>query len=196
MVADSPENFDTIVMYTIWMGKSLNDISFLPQVQKKLLDLKEYGYSNSLILSEALKSLDAVILYFKSKKFYSTGSYSKAISVSLEALEGLNLEANAEKNLSTDLKDVLISSYIALRKYDDAKRHIDKKSLQGQLYLAHIAMLNQQLDKAEKIIKRLLKIQNKMKVDNPALVGLLGSVYWWKGESKKSCLLSKNLYLA
>ena len=113
MVADSPENFDTIVMYTIWMGKSLNDISFLPQVQKKLLDLKEYGYSNSLILSEAFKSLDAVILYFKSKKFYSTGSYSKAISVSLEALEGLNLEANAEKNLSTDLKDVLISSYIA-----------------------------------------------------------------------------------
>ena len=71
--------------------------------------------------------------------------------------EGLNLESNAEKNLSTDLKDVLISSYIALRKYDDAKRHIDKKSLQGQLYLAHIAMLNQQLDKAEKIIKRLLK---------------------------------------
>ncbi|MDC2993818.1 CHAT domain-containing protein [bacterium] len=191
VVADSPENFDNIVIYTIWMGKSLNDIFFLPQVQKKLLDLKVYGYSNSLISSETYKSLDAVILYLKSKKYYSTGSYSKAISVSLEALEGLNLEVKVEKNLSIDLKNILISSYIGLRKYDEAKRHIDKKSLQGQLYLAHIAMLNQQLDKAEKIIKRLLKIQEKMEVNNPVLVGLLGSVYWWKGESKKSLPLIK-----
>ena len=27
VVADGPENFDTIVMYTIWMGKSLNVFS-------------------------------------------------------------------------------------------------------------------------------------------------------------------------
>ena len=28
-------------------------------------------------------------------------------------------------------------------------------------------------------------------MDNPALVGLLGSIYWWKGESKKSLPLIK-----
>ena len=57
-------------------------------------------------------------------------------------------------------------------------------------------MLNQQLDKAEKIIKRLLKIQNKMEVDNPALVGLLGLFIGGKEKVRSPCLLSKNLYLA
>ena len=159
LVASNSKYFDAIVEHTIWIGESLNDISLLPQVIDKLFDLKSYGDVTSLKSSKTYSSLPLLILYFQAKKSYSIGSYSKAISISVEALEGLDLEVEIEKDLSKDIKDILISSYISLGKYDSAKRLIDKKTLQGQLYMAHIAMLNQQLGKAEQIIKRLLRIQ-------------------------------------
>ena len=143
------------------------------------------------------KYSSAIILYNQARLNVIYGNEIEAIKLLEESIRILSI-LNKDNDYYAEIsRELLIALYTDKKQFNKAKKIIKPKTLNGQIALANIAFRQDEFLKAEKIIKRLYNIQvnqSEDENDDPTLIGLLGSAYWWQGKNQKALpLLEESL---
>ena len=140
---------------------------------------------NKINIKESYVSL----LYRESLYNSYVGNNNKSESLLEKCLSNISKEDRSDSFYYSSCKNLLIGIYIDQKEFKKAKKIIDYWSGEGQFNLAYIAFMENKLPKAEKILKRIYKLQfkdSKFKKPEPYLSGMIGSVLWFQGKNKES----------
>ena len=129
------------------------------------------------------------LLYAESLYNSYVGNIDKSEALLEKCLANISKEVRSNSFYYSSCKNLLIGIYIDKKEFKKAKKLIDYWSAEGQFNLAYIAFLENKLPKAEKILKRIYKLQfkdSKFKEPEPYLSGMIGSALWFQGKNKES----------
>jgi len=128
------------------------------------------------------------LLYRESLYNTYIGNNNKSESLLEKCLANISKEERSDSFYYSSCKNLLIGIYIDKKEFKKAKKLIDYWSGEGQFNLAYIAFMENKLPKAEKILKRIYKLQfkdSKFKEPEPYLSGMIGSALWFQGKNKE-----------
>ena len=129
------------------------------------------------------------LLYAESLYNSYVGNIDKSEALLEKCLANISKEVRSNSFYYSACKNLLIGIYIDKKEFKKAKKLIDYWSAEGQFNLAYIAFMENKLPKAEKILKRIYKLQfkdSKFKEPEPYLSGMIGSALWFQGKNKES----------
>ncbi len=129
------------------------------------------------------------LLYAESLYNSYVGNIDKSEALLEKCLANISKEVRSNSFYYSACKNLLIGIYIDKKEFRKAKKLIDFWSAEGQFNLAYIAFMENKLPKAEKILKRIYKLQfkdSKFKEPEPYLSGMIGSALWFQGKNKES----------
>ena len=129
------------------------------------------------------------LLYAESLYNSYVGNIDKSEALLEKCLANISKEVRSNSFYYSACKNLLIGIYIDKKEFKKAKKLIDFWSAEGQFNLAYIAFMENKLPKAEKILKRIYKLQfkdSKFKEPEPYLSGMIGSALWFQGKNKES----------
>ena len=129
------------------------------------------------------------LLYAESLYNSYVGNIDKSEALLEKCLANISKEVRSNSFYYSACKNLLIGIYIDKKEFRKAKKLIDYWSAEGQFNLAYIAFMENKLPKAEKILKRIYKLQfkdSKFKEPEPYLSGMIGSALWFQGKNKES----------
>ena len=173
------------ITYLIDVYSRLGEYQEIPELLvkgKKLL--------NKINTKESYVSL----LYAESLYNSYVGNTNKSESLLEKCLANISKDEISKSFYYSSCKNLLIGIYIDKKEFKKAKKLIDYWSGEGQFNLAYIAFMENKLPKAEKILKRIYKLQfkdSKFKRPEPYLSGMIGSVLWFQGKNKESEIYHK-----
>ena len=129
------------------------------------------------------------LIYAESLYNSYVGNIDKSEALLEKCLANISKEVRSNSFYYSACKNLLIGIYIDKKEFKKAKKLIDSWSAEGQFNLAYIAFMENKLPKAEKILKRIYKLQfkdSKFKEPEPYLSGMIGSALWFQGKNKES----------
>jgi len=164
-------------------------------------DIPELIQKGKRLLSQTNKAeANLAIIYLESIYNLNIGNLAKSEELSKNCLEKIKLEKINDSIFENYCTSLLSNIYINNGKFKKAKEFIKFRTLEGQLSLAYIAFMEQKLQKAERILTRIYKIQFKdsnFKKPDPYISSMIGSALWFQGKNKEAKIFhreSLNIY--
>ena len=170
-------------------GLNLFDKYWIWGKYEKMMPLITKMDSQLKVSDQNTNNNQARVLYAEALYKTITGEYSEAKVLLKKCIELSSQDIDAVSNIQNFCKNILVNIYITNRELKEAKKLIEFKTLDGQLQLAQIAFSENNLPKAEKILKRLYKLNKKNSLDNkadPYLISLVGSSLWFQGKNDEA----------